>query len=191
MLLTCKSKTVFYPRSSPFVSNLLITFIQLVNSFSHHFALYLSGFLCLASPQIQSIELQNYSALSWAMMIIHRVELYFTGFHLYWQVQHWDGYLLELTLSASSYFEPNQCSGQGTKWIPSFQKPSTLYFQLPLTPLTSHRFHIDLKSASRMWRSWNFVFSLEDWRRSRGRVGGWGGWSGVLSNELCKMGTAK
>lgn len=42
-----------------------------------------------------------------------------------------------------------------------------------------------------MWRSWDFVFSLEDCRRSRGRVGGWGGWSGVLSNELYKMGTAK
>lgn len=42
-----------------------------------------------------------------------------------------------------------------------------------------------------MWGSWDFVFSLEDCRKSRGRVGGWGGWSGVLSNELYKMGTAK
>lgn len=115
-----------------------------------------------------------------------------TGFCSYQQVQHWNGYLFEQTLSASSYFRPNQCSGQVTKWIPSVQKWSILsYFQLLLTPVTSHGFHINLKSSGRMWRSWDFVFSLEDCRRSRGRVGGWGGWSGVLSNELYKMGTAK
>lgn len=41
-----------------FVSNLLITFIQLLNSFSHHFALYYSGFSGLTSPINGASELQ-------------------------------------------------------------------------------------------------------------------------------------
>lgn len=56
MLLTCEKKTM--RRCPLFVSNLLITFIQLLNSFIHRFALYFFGFGGLTSPINRASELQ-------------------------------------------------------------------------------------------------------------------------------------
>lgn len=72
MLLMCENQTM---RWCPlFVSNLLITFIQLLNS---SFTISLIIFLDFRVWHLQSIELQNYSAgsLSWAVVIIYRVAL--------------------------------------------------------------------------------------------------------------------
>lgn len=173
MLLTCKSKTVFYPRRSAlFVSNLLITFIQLFNSFSHHFAIYLSGFLHLTSLQIQSIELQNYSALSWAMMIIYRVELVHwalfvpTGATLGWIFAWIDALCFQLFQTESMLRPGHQMNPILSETIHSFLFPtSTDSSHLTQIP---HRPKISQQNVKKL------EFCLFSWRlKEEQREGGW------------------
>ena len=90
--------------------------------------------------------------------------------------------------------------------FPLFQTESMLRSGQQMNPIRSKRIHYLFSTSTEsshlayfsnkpkiIWQNVkkekrrNFVFSLEDCRR----VGSWGGWSGVLSNELYKMGTAK